>query len=206
MSLVACRNASRQNFGRSRGSLMNIDGLTQMVVKPCSHCSGRDSMACPRSATASLEGKWPRMPPTISISSGSRLAAAIAARRAWSSPACGRPSGLKPCAYRTTWPVRFRVEEKQEPWPAGGAATGDSTCDNPRYGQIRGCRGLPHSLAPLMGRPVRWPLPGWPVLHVQERQGKRRQREGRGGCRGSLWRTTPGRAGPADAGGSALSP
>src|SRR6516165_9954236 len=27
MRLVACRNASRQNFGRSRGSLMNIEGL-----------------------------------------------------------------------------------------------------------------------------------------------------------------------------------
>ena len=34
--------------------------------------------------------------------------------------------------------------------------------DNPRYGQIRGCRGLPHSLTPFTGRPVRWPLLGRP--------------------------------------------
>ena len=34
---------------------------------------------------------------------------------------------------------------------------GNSTYDNPRCGQIRGCRGLPHSLAPLTGRPGRWP-------------------------------------------------
>lgn len=55
--LAACRNDSRQNFGRSPESSMNIDGLTQMVVKPCSHCSGSDSMAWPRSASASPEGK-----------------------------------------------------------------------------------------------------------------------------------------------------
>ena len=40
--------------------------------------------------------------------------------------------------------------------------SGNSTYDNPRYGQIRGCRGLPHSLAPFTGRPVRWPVPGGP--------------------------------------------
>lgn len=39
---------------------------------------------------------------------------------------------------------------------------GNSTYDNPRYGQIRGCRGLPHSLTPFTGRPVRWPLLGRP--------------------------------------------
>ena len=39
---------------------------------------------------------------------------------------------------------------------------GNSTYDNPRCGQFRGCRGLPHSLAPLTGRPVRWPLLGGP--------------------------------------------
>ena len=48
------------------------------------------------------EGNRPPMPPTISISSGSRSAAASAARRAWSSAGCGRPSGLKPCPYRTS--------------------------------------------------------------------------------------------------------
>jgi len=72
---------------------------------------------------------------------------------------------------------------------------GNSTYDNPRCGQIRGCRGLPHSLAPLTGRPGRWPCSAGRTC-IQERQGKRRQREGRGGCRGCLWRTTPGRAGP----------
>jgi hypothetical protein len=39
---------------------------------------------------------------------------------------------------------------------------GNSTYDNPRCGRIRGCRGLPHSLAPFTGRPARWPLPGGP--------------------------------------------
>jgi hypothetical protein len=41
---------------------------------------------------------------------------------------------------------------------------GNSTCDNPRYGQIRGCRGLPHPLTPLTGRPARWPCWAGPVL------------------------------------------
>ena len=36
---------------------MNMEGLTQKVVKPCSHWSGRDSIAWRRSATASLAGK-----------------------------------------------------------------------------------------------------------------------------------------------------
>ena len=51
---------------------------------------------------------------------------------------------------------------------------GNSTYDNPRYGQIRGCRGLPHSLTPFTGRPVRWPYSAGPALYIQERQGKRR--------------------------------
>jgi hypothetical protein len=51
---------------------------------------------------------------------------------------------------------------------------GNSTYDNPRYGQIRGCRGLPHPLTPLTGRPARWPCSAGGSLYFQERQGKRR--------------------------------
>src|SRR5580658_10383788 len=61
--LAAWRMASRQKAGTALRSSMNIEGLTQKVVNPCSHCSGRAFMAWPRSAIESLAGKVPRIPP-----------------------------------------------------------------------------------------------------------------------------------------------
>jgi hypothetical protein len=83
--------------------------------------------------------------------------------------------GLNPCCCRDRRGPRRSLEIA--PWPPGpgprrreaGAPgmlaarlPGNSTYDNPRYGQIRGCRGLPHSLTLFTGRPVRWPLLGRP--------------------------------------------
>ena len=50
---------------------------------------------------------------------------------------------------------------------------GNSTYDNPRYGQIRGCRGLPHP-SRLTRKAGTLALLGGPDLYIQERQGKRR--------------------------------
>jgi hypothetical protein len=52
--------------------------------------------------------------------------------------------------------------------------SGNSTYDNPRYGKIRGCRGLPHSLTPLPEGRYVGPCSAGPVLYIQERQRRRR--------------------------------
>jgi len=51
---------------------------------------------------------------------------------------------------------------------------GNSTYDNPRYGQIRGCRGLSHPLTPLPEGRYVGPCSAGPVVYIQERQRKRR--------------------------------
>lgn len=59
---------------------MNCDGFTQDVVKPCWICSATGAVAAPRSATESSSAKVARVPPTISISVGSRRASRSPAR------------------------------------------------------------------------------------------------------------------------------
>ena len=79
---------------------------------------------------------------------------------------------------------------------------GNSTYDNPRYGQIRGCRGLPHSLTPFTGRPVRWPLLGRPGPVHPRTPGETPVARGAGGCRGFAYGGQPPVGpDPADAGG-----
>jgi hypothetical protein len=64
---------------------------------------------------------------------------------------------------------------------------GNSTYDNPRYGQIRGCRGLPHFLTPVDNRKAGTLAPtrqARSCISKERPPGETPVARGAGGCRG----------------------
>lgn len=101
-----------------------------------------------------------------------------------------------------TWPARVRIDEKQEPlacWRRGYRGIPPTTTPGTaRSADAGGCL-IPSRPLPE-GRYV-GPCSAGPVLYIQERQGKHRQREGREAARVPYGGQPPVGPDPADAGG-----